>query len=602
MGTTEDLVFAPDSCLTAWCLLSVHSGLPAAFACERLHYYYQIVVEISFARKESWKQSLVSCLRFFSLRKSRNKGGGLRLEIRWQRGLFFMLFAAMVCYALAAVGLYAWRSTVPFNQVRFTDIALPWNWGDMKARLSATNLKRAENNLKEENYREAYIEVRAAVNHYPSNFEARLLMARLLAGSNGESAVQILRRGYQYGLPKDATYDSLFLALAIRLEDYEALADVLPRLIHKLQSEPASEQTQRRIDSYQVVLLQAQMKLNDFVAALQTVDNMEATKSQVQTLPLRLHLLIRMGSFAKFDSIIAQLPRQERESATIVMLRAQAAYERGDIEAAQTYVGRALANNTNNWNTYVDGIKLLLRMDQVRKAEEYVDLYLYYNGSNVPAIQQLAAALTDWPSSYLVNKIKLWSLASNAQLYPVMLFYEVQALFREGKFTEARGIFDNWVQYVPEQHKDYRYVTAYGALFNAVLSNNENTRQQLLEIFEGQAKQNAPFPEEIYLIAADALRKVGRYNLSEAVLAQGSAVYPNSTGMVRLRRTLREERSGIAGASRSGTSRSGSTGWESDADNAMPADVLRQNGNGSESGAIIFNLEDIGNQPQDAEL
>lgn len=550
-------------------------------------------MEVSLARKEPWKQSLIYCWRFLSLRRLRAKGKrGWRLELFLQRTLLLGLIMAVLGYGVAVVALYSWRSTVPFNQVRLVDIAFPWNWSHMKQRLSLTDLERAKHHLEEKEFREAYIAVTAATGRDPKNFEARLLRASMMAGSDPENAIRMLRSGYRVGMPADENYNSLFLALSLRLEDFDSLREVLPLLIQQLHKQERTEEVTRRLSSYYVVLLQSQMKLRDYVSALRTLEAMEKDNLQVAILPLRLLLLIRMGSFEEFDRTVAALPLRERDSAPLLMLRAQAAYERNEIQNAETYIGRALSSPQQNWNVYMDGIKLLLRMGQVQKAEEYVDLFLHYNGNNQQAIQRLAAALTDWPSSYLVSKIKLWSVISNNQLYPMLLFFEIQALFREGNFIDAKNRFDSWVMYVPQTHKDYRYVTAYSALFDAVLADSESTRSRLLDTLQAQVRNGTPFQEEIYWVAADAMRKVGRYDLAETIIAQGMSVYPNTLTLGSLRRKLREERAGIqSGAAQSSPQRRAS-GWESDADTPSTIELLNDSpisNNGSSS--VIFSLD-----------
>lgn len=554
-------------------------------------------MEISLARKESWKRSLISCWRFISLRKSRS-GKGWRLELFLPRIIFLAFFFGVFCYVLAVIALYTWRSNVPQNQVRFVDIALPWNWPGMNERLSMTNLRQAEQNLEEHKFKEAWHEVNAAVRRYPANFEARLLMGRLMAASNPEGALQILRAGYRFGYPEQPDYAALFLALALRLEDFEALSAVLPTMIDHLAKQPETEENKRRIESYFVVLLQAQMRIGNYVGALRALDDVGQYKLQMQTLPIRLLVLSKMGSFTEFDQLVSTLPLRERDSGPILMLRAQAAYERGDIEGAQTYIGRALAGNQQQWSTYMDGIKLLLRMGQVRKAEEYVDLYLYYNGNNQQAIQRLAAALTDWPSSYLVGKIKLWSLASNSQMYPMLLFYEVQALFREGKFHESKERYDNWVQYVPQNHRDYRYVEAYAALFDMVLAESEGARQRLLDTLAAQVKAGNPFQEEVYWVAADALRKMARFDLAEAIINQGVSVYPNTLTLPKLRKQVREDRAAAATGGIRPSSRSQSSGWELDLESTLPqkagaAAAAAGQAVSNDANGIILNVDSI---------
>lgn len=549
-------------------------------------------MEVSLARKEPWKQSLISCWRFLSVRKVRKgKGSGWRIELSLQRMALLSGFMAALLYVAAVIALYSWRSAVPHNQVRLADIAFPWNWPGMNKRLALTNLKQAESSLEQKEYRQAYVEVSAAVRRDPANFEARLLRASMMAGSDPEGATRLLRAGYRVGTPSIENYNSLFLALSLRLEDFDALREVLPLLIRELKKEERTEDMVRRLSSYYVVLLQSQMKLRDYMAALNTLERMESDHLQMAILPLRLLLLIRMGSFEEFDRQVAALPLRERDSAPLLMLRAQAAYERNEIQDAEVYVGRALASPQQNWNIYMDGIKLLLRMGQMEKAEQYVDLYLYYNGNNAQAVQRLGAALTDWPSSHLVGKVKLWSLVSQSQLYPMLLFFEVQALFREGNFIVAKERFDNWLTYVPENHKDYRYVDAYRALFGAVLTDSESTRMRLLEALQEQVQNGNPYQEEIYWVAADAMRKVGRYDLAETIITQGMSVYPNTLTLGSLRRVLREERAGLQGSTpmqRAATP----AGWHGEVENPLNVDILSEtplSGNGTSS--VIFNID-----------
>lgn len=528
------------------------------------------------------------------MRKSRNKGSGWRIELSLQRAFFFGLFMAVVLYVAAVVALYSWRSTVPFNQVRFTDIAFPWNWPQMKERQSLTDLKLAEHHLEQKEYREAYVAVSTAVGRDPANFAARLLRASMMASADADAAVRLLRMGYRVGMPEDENYNSLFLALSLRLEDFDSLSEVLPLLLQQLREQERTEENLRRLNSYYVVLLQSQMKLQDYVAALRTLDQMEKDNLRIELLPLRLLLLTRMGSFDEFDRLVASLPLSERESPAVMILRAQAAYERNEVQNAEVYIGRALTARQQSWNVYMDGIKLLLRMGQVQKAEEYVDLYLYYNGQNAQAVQRLASALTDWPSSYLVNKVKLWTLVGQSQMYPMLLFFEIQALFREGNFIEAKDRFDNWTNYVPREHKDYRYVEAYKALFDAVLADSEATRARLLETLRQTAASGTPFQEEIYWVAADAMRKVGRYELAEAIISQGMNVYPNTLTLGALRRKVREERTGVQSGV-GATDRRETRGWDGEVGNSMTIDLL--NGNSeipipeSGSNSVIFSVE-----------
>lgn len=550
-------------------------------------------MEVGFARKESWKQSLVSCWRFLSVRRSRKKDGSAnwRIELSLRRSLILGLFLGAVLYAVAVTALYAWRSRVPHNQVRLVDIALPWNWPQMNKRLSMTNFKQAEYSLEQKEYKEAFVNVRAAVGRDPANLKARLLLASMLVGSNPDSAVRILRLGYKEGIPEDENYNSLFLALSLRLEDFGALREVLPLMIEQIRGEKRTDEVTRRMNSYYVVLIQSQMKLQDYVGALHTLDRMEKDELGGAVLPLRLLLLIRMGAFEKFDSLVATLPLRERNSPEILMLRAQAAYERGEIQDAQTYIGRTLGSQPQNWSVYVDGIRLLLRMGQMEEAERVVDTFLHNNGSNLQAIQRLAAALTDWPSSHLVNKIKLWSLIRQGQMYPMLLFFEMQALFREGNFIDAKERFESWISYVPPNHKDYRYVDAYRALFDAVFASGESNRQRLLDTLIEQARTGTPYQEEIYWVAADAMGRIGRYDLADSIITQGMSVYPNTLTLGSLRRKLREARLGVQNpnALRGGQA----TGWQADETITIGTEMLENTPIPQNSGSgVIFNLED----------
>ncbi len=134
-------------------------------------------------------------LRSVALRIEKQANPVWRFEVYHRRLLLALVTLTVAGWLVAVSGLFFWLNRQPHNQVGWLDLAAPWRWSGLRAKRGDGAIQAALDELKTGDYTSAFYNLRVGLARSPGNVEGRLLLARMLAGSDPARAVALLEEG-----------------------------------------------------------------------------------------------------------------------------------------------------------------------------------------------------------------------------------------------------------------------------------------------------------------------------------------------------------------------------------------------------------------------
>jgi Tfp pilus assembly protein PilF len=160
----------------------------------------------------------------FSIRR---RPQGLQVQIYWGRlGVSFILLCLLGWIGAASSAYLFVKYRRGFSDVKFTDmLLLPSRWDEYQIARGEFLIKNAQDDLKQQKYREAFYGLRLGLIKAPANKEGRLLLAQFYGlWKRPDLARQTLLEGFQHQKNDNDYLKTLFSFLLQQQDDKQVLA------------------------------------------------------------------------------------------------------------------------------------------------------------------------------------------------------------------------------------------------------------------------------------------------------------------------------------------------------------------------------------------
>lgn len=162
-----------------------------------------------------------------------------------------------------------------YEAIRFTDIALPWNWSDVQPKWGDYFIEQGIEEQSKGEWQKAYHFIRIGVSKSPNNLEGRLALADLLFQANDVTqAVNTLEAGLEHTGKNDAFWSKMINFL----QYYQADKPII-RILQRAIDENLLPETQR--ENALAALAKALYHQADFEAALEILGNDPSLSNQI---------------------------------------------------------------------------------------------------------------------------------------------------------------------------------------------------------------------------------------------------------------------------------------------------------------------------------
>jgi len=494
-------------------------------------------LQIVLVGSESWKSSFARCWRFIRFKEGRRKHNkAYTIELNFKRGLFFSVYVAIAMYFLGAVGLYAWRLTVPNNHMTFTDVlAAPFTMKRISRLQGLTNIDDAREYLENGKFTEAFYNFRAGVARVPGDLEARLGLAKLyIASGYVPEGANLLIRGLDHGYPEDPEYLRILL-LAIRYNDNNpALLRLLPKL---LEFPEVADSTPQRVSILQL-LLRAQLIEQDYAGVVQTSERLNDEDIEKTFYDTSLFARLKMGAYVDAEAYLESIPPEEVDQSDIQLLEAILVYLDQSNEAGRREFRQLFVDFPDQWRHQMDAIMFLYDENDTAASETLMNVYATIHRGNPEALTTLTARLADVPDPPRVLEFVKMVGQLEPRLFGAMSFYYVQSLITQGDFVAADRELVPLRMAAPTEGEEGKIFTAFDLIVKAGVARSKAEFTELRKFLHENR-----MTQEIYWEAAEAMRKIGEFSTAEVILNSGLTYFPFSDSLSRLRNLVLQQAS-----------------------------------------------------------
>lgn len=179
---------------------------------------------------------------------------------------------AVLGWLAAAGGLYHWLSQDPFNQVKFSDLALPWRWSEIRTLRGRGYVAAGLQALEAGRTAQGIFDVQRGLSRAPDDAAARLTVARTFAKARYYAGVRQIMLP-QLDFAPTAVFVRFLIESALENDDHATVIAVCNRALPNARS--ATERNRLL-----VFKAGAQLALGEATAALATLDTAEREASR----------------------------------------------------------------------------------------------------------------------------------------------------------------------------------------------------------------------------------------------------------------------------------------------------------------------------------
>jgi Tfp pilus assembly protein PilF len=188
-----------------------------------------------FKQTEPRKPAPVTGIRRFAPLSIRKKSQGWQVQIHWMRSAISLVLLIVLGWLGAASSIYLFvKYKRGFTEVKFADmLLLPWRWDEHQVARGDFLIKKAQEQLKEQKYREAFSGLRLGMIKSPSNKEGRLLLAQFYGlWRRPDLTRQTLLDGFAYH-KNDNDYLKTLFSFLLQQQDDQQVLDFYKELLGK---------------------------------------------------------------------------------------------------------------------------------------------------------------------------------------------------------------------------------------------------------------------------------------------------------------------------------------------------------------------------------
>lgn len=467
------------------------------------------------------------------------------MEIYHKRLLSILTALTLVFYLSTTAGLYLWLARNPHNQVEWGDLALPWHWRDLRARLGDTAILDAQENLEQRDYASAYSHLRGGLARSPGNARGRVLLAQLIAGSDPLRALELMEEG----LPYSAHDIGCLRELASLYQQHQALTRGLAafdRLLASPGQGALPEDARNFLVNTRAEFLLAAGRPAE---ALQTLTASEAPppahpEAGSARQLIMISALLRLGRAKEARPLLEQAlagPGPARPE--VIRLEAEFCLACNDADHLGSALRRLKAvMPADDPQPYLFAFSCWhrLRRPLLREAAE-TEFYQYF-GTNERALQLFAVLLGSLDLDDTIRRVRSRAMAAgwSGFAYQVHL---TEALLRRGDFEQASRLLREWEGSTEKLAAPQRFYPEFVKRLTRVAATG--TDEQAEALARLLAENRALIQPALYELTVGLLMQWGRLELSHRVLHLALASYPYSDPLLA-RQAAVEQRLAVA--------------------------------------------------------
>ncbi len=475
-------------------------------------------------------------LRAVALRIEQQANPLWRFEIYHRRLLIALASLAVAGWLVAVSALFFWLDRQPHNQVGWFDLAAPWRWTGLRAKRGDTAVLAALDELKARDFTSAYYNLRVGLDRSPANVEGRLVLARLIAGSEPARAIALVEEGLPFagGNPK---LISGLLAFYATFQIQSHGLEVVEGLLQAVRPDPLPPETRRMLERARVGFLLQLGRYPEAEAAFAAIPPPRTPAEQTAAAMLQTELLLRTGHAAEAKNILDRNLAAPAVEPAVWRQAVEVAVAVGDADALLSALRHLKAAAPEEPGVYLLAFQAwhrLKRMSFQEAAEqEYYRLFQRSDG----ALQALAALAVTLDLPDVVSRVK--QVAVNARLSPFAFqVHQTELALRRGEIEAATRLLRNWENNIDTLKTIQRFHPEFiKRLTRAAFAGTPDQVTFLLGHLTAARGQAAV---STYQLAATVLEKSGNVAGAAEVARAGLQVYPQSEPFLVAQRHLAE--------------------------------------------------------------
>ena len=489
-------------------------------------------------------------LRSVALRIEQQANPLWRFEIYHRRLLIALASLAVAGWLVAVSALYFWLDRQPHNQVGWFDLAAPWRWPGLRAKRGDTAVLVALDELKAKDYTSAYYNLTVGLDRSPANVEGRLVLARLLAGSEPARAVALVEAGLPFAAGNPRLISGL-LAFYATFQIQSHGLDMVESVLRAPRPDLLPPETRRLLERARVGFLLQLGRYPEAEAAFAALPPAQAPAEQAAARALQVELLLRSGHAAEAKIVLDRNLAAPAVEPAVWRQAVEVAVAVGDADALLSALRHLKAEAPEAPGVYLLAFQAwhrLKRMSYQDAAEqEYYRLFYRSDG----ALQALAALAVTLDLPDVLSRVR--QVAVNARLSPFAFqVHQTELALRRGEIEAATRLLRNWENNIDTLKTPQRFHPEFiKRLTRAAFAGTPDQVTFLLGHLTAARGQAAV---SVYQLAATVLEKSGNVSGAAEVARAGLQVYPQSDPLLVAQRHLTEALAAIPVAAASAAS------------------------------------------------
>ncbi|GHC09976.1 tetratricopeptide repeat protein [Cerasicoccus arenae] len=475
-----------------------------------------------------FKRKLDGTTILFGLFRMYRSRGDLTIQINAKRLLVLGLILAGFTYAGLVTAVYIRRSSRPYNQITFADVALPWRWPSLSEKAGTTNLKHGKALFEEKDYAGALHMLRSGLTRKPGDHEARLMLAKLYqAAGKSEPATNVLGIGLNYGYPENREYIDVLLVLLGMREDYASIGEIAK----KLRRFPEVKEDQRRWLALSDLELSALKHQRNFEELLDYSREMHAIDPDDKRFEdLEMIALIKLGFIDEAQSIMNTMPLGRQHSPHFRYLQAMIALQTDDLARMDEILATLMEWPTDPFTLQAQIILEINYADLFERRDVLLNQYLKKHSNNPNALELAIRLFGQYLELKQIDEILLQLASFDADKARNMQLYAIQARLHVGQPAKAKQLYQEWMQQ-EEVADQVEKMAWFEKLLTVLVEKRQDDRVALWDM-----TRESRLPSTAYVTCVRSLLQTGDYETAERIAENGLLFYPHNKLLADFRR------------------------------------------------------------------
>jgi|GEM_PF-4780719 len=480
---------------------------------------------VRFAKTAAERKRIRSFCKLVRISRTRGQRDALIVDINLRRLVTSLVVCGVLTYALVVCGLYAWRTTIPHNQIEFVDVLIPI-WSRLSDKEGKTRIAQGMAAYRTGDRRTALFKLRAGLSRYPQDMAARYTLAEIYCTYGLlDRAAAVLQQGIPWGYPGKASIE-LMIYIAQFQPDFQLIVSAAERLLAfpEIQQEKA---LQRLIYQAWIRALIATDRYAELYRVCHALNHTE--DAVMQAYDGEILALIQLGRKDEVVSLLESVPARVRQRSDYHVLALSAYLRLGRNTDALQSLRRLERAHPLDYIARAKAVVAFLSQGDEQTGVRALDSYVQRFKFNDTALAKIAELLTDLPASKYVKRCLGVAIELNSVNTELIRFLYVQSLVKEAEWAAAVVAQREWSSNVSDSYESVHLRDWMDALLAAVLDADAVNLNRLLLQLEGHT-----YPPEVYLESAIAMQRTGHLQPAVEILSLALQYYPYNRAFTTL--------------------------------------------------------------------